>query len=177
MGGGSSIPLRRGAEYPENARLQLAGAGSPAADAIPEPSSNPYYGPSDEGKPLTRHGLLVLVTIVVVFSVAIGTVLGFALYVTPVTHSFSGTADTIATPPTFSFPNGVSVTVHWQSDIGGPIAFSITGSSGVVYNGTGVSGAATFTANGGPYTFQIWDSPPGDPYGVSFNGYYQAPTL
>jgi len=165
---GPNVP--GGVQYPETARAQLAGRGSPAADAISEPASSSYYGPGDTKDYWSWRSVGIWV--------AIAVVVGLFLFVIPLPHSFSGVANPPnGTLPSVGIPQGATVKGSWHSSFGTPVTFQIIRGYDwvVVYNDTAVSGSFSFTSTqSATYYFYTHSETGGS---ASYSGSYWSPIL
>lgn len=169
--------------YPEIARDQLRGKGSPAADAVPDEPSSEYYEKFDTREHWSWRGVLIGVGI----CVAVVVLLLSYLFVIPFSHSFSGESLENGTPSTFYFPPGASVKFSWQSVDALSVTFQVFTVTydqanqlhDVLYNATAVSGSFSFTSAGLYYNFGLFyvysPFPPGGAEEATFSGTYQAP--
>ncbi len=140
-----------------------------------------------------RKGLsrVKLATILGVIAIAI--VVSLALFVVPLSsRTFSGMVSTVPefTGPCAPFngcsyygtgqqdlPNGVLITMNWQSTDGRSVNISASSSEqpvANVCNQNGTSGTCTFMGVGGTYTISVWEIGWG-PVSVTYSGSYAAP--
>jgi len=163
---GPNVP--GGVQYPETARAQLAGRGSPAADAISEPASSSYYGPGDTKDYWSWRSVGIWV--------AIAVVVGLFLFVIPLPHAFSGVAIPLNGNQSWvGIPQGATVKGNWQSTSGSPVTFQILRANDMVaiYNDTAVSGSFSFTSTqASTYYFCTYWLTGGS---ASYSGSYQSP--
>lgn len=119
----------------------------------PMSSMAPALPPVQNPKRSSSRRLIVVVGIAAVVIVVI-----VALAVIPVSHPFAATLESSFSSPgdqTYTFPSDSHVSGSWRTGNGEPVNFTVLGLIlNTAYTGTGSSGSFSFTALGGPCTFQ-----------------------